>query len=121
VCIGPASSAQSTEYAAIISAAEVTIRWPSSGLRLPVGERRFRRAGRKERLSIFIGPKQTIRLMGDKVSAISSCAAEVPAFRSDGALSDRSETTAHRARYRLPVIIKLRARVGAEWRGHSRP
>ena len=54
VCIGPPASRDSyLNMPAIISAAEVTDSvGDPPGLRLPLGERRFRRAGREERLHL---------------------------------------------------------------------
>ena len=71
VCIGPPPSAQSyLNIPAIIAAAEVTdAAGDPSGLRLPVRERGFRREGRTLRLRLHRAAPDTIRLMGDKVSA----------------------------------------------------
>ncbi|SES28852.1 acetyl-CoA carboxylase, biotin carboxylase subunit [Vreelandella subterranea] len=114
VCIGPASSAQSyLNIPALISAAEVT---DSSAIHPGYGflSENANFAEQVERSGFtFIGPRaETIRLMGDKVSAIESMkAAGVPTVPgSDGPLGDDDETnlaTARRIGY--PVIIKAAA------------
>ncbi|MCA1772720.1 MAG: acetyl-CoA carboxylase biotin carboxylase subunit [Halomonas sp.] len=114
VCIGPASSAQSyLNIPALISAAEVT---DSSAIHPGYGflSENANFAEQVERSGFtFIGPRaETIRLMGDKVSAIESIkAAGVPTVPgSDGPLDDDDETnlaTARRIGY--PVIIKAAA------------
>ena len=115
VCIGPASSAQSyLNIPALISAAEVT---DSSAIHPGYGflSENANFAEQVERSGFaFIGPRaETIRLMGDKVSAIESMKkAGVPTVPgSDGPLSEDDEgeivTTARRIGY--PVIIKAAA------------
>jgi acetyl-CoA carboxylase biotin carboxylase subunit len=111
VCIGPAPSAESyLHIPAIISAAEVTDAvaiHPGYGF---LSEN----ADFAERVEssgfIFIGPRpETIRLMGDKVSAIESMrAAGVPCVPgSDGPLDDDKKRTLELARrIGYPVIIK---------------
>jgi acetyl-CoA carboxylase biotin carboxylase subunit len=111
VCIGPPPSAESyLNIPAIISAAEVTDAvaiHPGYGF---LSEN----ADFAERVEssgfIFIGPKpETIRLMGDKVSAIRAMkAAGVPTVPgSDGALGDDDETNLKLGRQiGYPVIIK---------------
>ena len=111
VCIGPPPSAQSyLNMPAIISAAEVTdARGDPSGLRLPVRERRLRRARREVRLHLHRPAPETIRLMGDKVSAKQAMIkAGVPCVPgSDGALPDDPKETSRIAReIGYPVIIK---------------
>ncbi|HDZ46910.1 hypothetical protein LCGC14_0119830 [marine sediment metagenome] len=111
VCIGPASSAQSyLNIPALISAAEVT---DSSAIHPGYGflSENANFAEQVERSGFtFIGPRaETIRLMGDKVSAIQSMKeAGVPTVPgSDGPLGDDDATnlaTAQRIGY--PVIIK---------------
>ncbi|MDQ7727678.1 acetyl-CoA carboxylase biotin carboxylase subunit [Halomonas sp. SpR8] len=111
VCIGPASSAQSyLNIPALISAAEVT---DSTAIHPGYGflSENANFAEQVERSGFtFIGPRaETIRLMGDKVSAIQSMKeAGVPTVPgSDGPLGDDDETnlaTARRIGY--PVIIK---------------
>ncbi|MGQ7262748.1 acetyl-CoA carboxylase biotin carboxylase subunit [Vreelandella sp. V005] len=111
VCIGPASSAQSyLNIPALISAAEVT---DSTAIHPGYGflSENANFAEQVERSGFtFIGPRaETIRLMGDKVSAIQSMKeAGVPTVPgSDGPLGDDDATnlaTAHRIGY--PVIIK---------------
>ena len=112
VCIGPASSAQSyLNIPALISAAEVT---DSSAIHPGYGflSENANFAEQVERSGFaFIGPRaETIRLMGDKVSAIESMKkAGVPTVPgSDGPLPEDDEgeivTTARRIGY--PVIIK---------------
>ncbi|MCA8864672.1 MULTISPECIES: acetyl-CoA carboxylase biotin carboxylase subunit [unclassified Halomonas] len=111
VCIGPASSAQSyLNIPALISAAEVT---DSSAIHPGYGflSENANFAEQVERSGFtFIGPRaETIRLMGDKVSAIQSMKeAGVPTVPgSDGPLGEDDSTnlaTAQRIGY--PVIIK---------------
>ncbi|RUR27364.1 acetyl-CoA carboxylase biotin carboxylase subunit [Vreelandella andesensis] len=114
VCIGPASSAQSyLNIPALISAAEVT---DSSAIHPGYGflSENANFAEQVERSGFtFIGPRpDTIRLMGDKVSAIEAMKiAGVPTVPgSDGPLGDDEDTnlaTARRIGY--PVIIKAAA------------
>ncbi|MBP8022117.1 MAG: acetyl-CoA carboxylase biotin carboxylase subunit, partial [Azonexus sp.] len=111
VCIGPASSAQSyLNVPAIISAAEVTDAQaihPGYGF---LSEN----ADFAERVEtsgfVFIGPRaETIRLMGDKVSAKDAMkAAGVPCVPgSDGALpEDPQEILSIARKVGYPVIIK---------------
>ncbi len=111
VCIGPAASRDSyLNIPAIISAAEVTDTvaiHPGYGF---LSEN----ADFAERVEssgfIFIGPRpETIRLMGDKVSAIAAMkAAGVPTVPgSDGPLDDNKRRTLELARaIGFPVIIK---------------
>lgn len=111
VCIGPAPSAQSyLNVPALISAAEIT---DASAIHPGYGflSENADFAERVEQSGfIFIGPKsETIRLMGDKVSAIAAMKeAGVPCVPgSDGPLGDNDATN-----YRLakeigyPIIIK---------------
>lgn len=114
VCIGPASSADSyLNIPAIISAAEVTgsvAIHPGYGFLAENADfaEQVERSG-----FVFIGPKaETIRLMGDKVSAIEAMKkAGVPTVPgSDGALPDDSEQLyAIAERIGYPVIIKAAA------------
>ncbi|NIC04459.1 acetyl-CoA carboxylase biotin carboxylase subunit [Billgrantia bachuensis] len=114
VCIGPAPSAQSyLNIPALISAAEVT---DSSAIHPGYGflSENANFAEQVERSGfVFIGPRaETIRLMGDKVSAIEAMKkAGVPTVPgSDGPLGDDEGdniTTARRIGY--PVIIKAAA------------
>lgn len=114
VCIGPAPSPQSyLNIPALISAAEVT---DSVGIHPGYGflAENADFAEQVERSGFtFIGPRaDTIRLMGDKVSAIEAMKkAGVPTVPgSDGPLPDDNETiykVAHRIGY--PVIIKAAA------------
>ena len=114
VCIGPAQSAKSyLNIPAIISAAEVT---DAVGIHPGYGflAENADFAEQVERSGFaFIGPKaETIRLMGDKVSAIESMKeAGVPTVPgSDGALSeDTDEIYAIAQRIGYPVIIKAAA------------
>ncbi|MDR2030930.1 MAG: acetyl-CoA carboxylase biotin carboxylase subunit [Azoarcus sp.] len=111
VCIGPAPSAQSyLNVPAIISAAEVTDAeaiHPGYGFLSENADfaERVEQSG-----FVFIGPRpETIRLMGDKVSAKDAMkAAGVPCVPgSDGALADDSRETVRIARgIGYPVIIK---------------
>lgn len=111
VCIGPAQSRDSyLHIPAIISAAEVTDTvaiHPGYGFLSENADfaERVERSG-----FIFIGPKpDTIRLMGDKVSAISAMQrAGVPCVPgSDGPLDDDKKRTIELARtIGYPVIIK---------------
>jgi len=111
VCIGPAQSAGSyLNIPAIISAAEVTDTvaiHPGYGFLSENADfaERVERSG-----FIFVGPKpETIRLMGDKVSAIRAMqAAGVPCVPgSDGPLDDDKKRTIKLAReIGYPVIIK---------------
>ncbi|KEA65541.1 Biotin carboxylase of acetyl-CoA carboxylase [Marinobacterium lacunae] len=114
VCIGPAPSTQSyLNIPSIISAAEVT---DSVGIHPGYGFL-AENAGFAEQVEqsgfTFIGPRaDTIRLMGDKVSAIEAMKkAGVPTVPgSDGPLPDDNEAihkTAKRIGY--PVIIKAAA------------
>ncbi|OLO10743.1 acetyl-CoA carboxylase biotin carboxylase subunit [Chromohalobacter japonicus] len=115
VCIGPASSAQSyLNIPALISAAEVT---DSSAIHPGYGflSENANFAEQVERSGfVFVGPRaETIRMMGDKVSAISAMkAAGVPTVPgSDGPLPEDNDeailATAQRIGY--PVIIKAAA------------
>ncbi|MDO9371201.1 MAG: acetyl-CoA carboxylase biotin carboxylase subunit [Gammaproteobacteria bacterium] len=111
VCIGPAPSAQSyLNIPAVISAAEVTDAvaiHPGYGFLSENADfaERVEQSG-----FIFIGPRaETIRLMGDKISAITMMKkAGVPCVPgSDGPLGDNAKenfATAHKIGY--PVIIK---------------
>lgn len=114
VCIGPASSAQSyLNIPALISAAEVT---DSSAIHPGYGflSENANFAEQVERSGFtFIGPRaETIRLMGDKVSAIEAMkVAGVPTVPgSDGPLGDDDATNlATASRIGYPVIIKAAA------------
>ncbi|MCG6656403.1 acetyl-CoA carboxylase biotin carboxylase subunit [Halomonas campisalis] len=115
VCIGPAPSAQSyLNIPALISAAEVT---DSSAIHPGYGflSENANFAEQVERSGFtFIGPRaETIRLMGDKVSAIESMKkAGVPTVPgSDGPLpeDDEGEIVAIAKRIGYPVIIKAAA------------
>ncbi|MCB1758976.1 MAG: acetyl-CoA carboxylase biotin carboxylase subunit [Gammaproteobacteria bacterium] len=111
VCIGPPASADSyLQVPSIISAAEVTDAvaiHPGYGFLSENADfaERVEQSG-----FIFVGPKpETIRLMGDKITAISAMrAAGVPCVPgSDGPLTDDRQRTlqlAHEIGY--PVIIK---------------
>jgi len=111
VCIGPAPSADSyLNVPAIISAAEVTDAQaihPGYGFLSENADfaERVEQSG-----FIFIGPRpETIRLMGDKISAIEAMKeAGVPTVPgSDGPLDDDNERTLKLAReIGYPVIIK---------------
>jgi acetyl-CoA carboxylase biotin carboxylase subunit len=111
VCIGPAASAQSyLNVPALISAAEIT---DASAIHPGYGflSENADFAERVEQSGfIFIGPKsETIRLMGDKVSAIAAMKeAGVPCVPgSDGPLSDDDTTNLQLAkRIGYPIIIK---------------
>ncbi|MAY41606.1 MULTISPECIES: acetyl-CoA carboxylase biotin carboxylase subunit [unclassified Neptuniibacter] len=111
VCIGPAQSAKSyLNVPSIIAAAEVT---DAVGIHPGYGflAENADFAEQVERSGFaFIGPKaETIRLMGDKVSAIEAMkVAGVPTVPgSDGALSeDPEEIQAIAKRIGYPVIIK---------------
>lgn len=111
VCIGPPPAAESyLNMPAIISAAEVT---DASAIHPGYGflSENADFAERVERSGfVFIGPKpDTIRLMGDKVSAIKAMkAAGVPCVPgSDGPLGDDDPTHLRLARdIGYPVIIK---------------
>jgi len=114
VCIGPASSAQSyLNIPALISAAEVT---DSSAIHPGYGflSENANFAEQVERSGfIFVGPRaETIRLMGDKVSAINAMKkAGVPTVPgSDGPLpNDDDEIRRIAGRIGYPVIIKAAA------------
>ena len=114
VCIGPAPSTESyLNVPAIISAAEVT---RASAIHPGYGflAENADFADQVEKSGfIFIGPKaDTIRLMGDKVSAIQSMKkAGVPTVPgSDGPLTDDDSRTLEIARrIGFPVIIKAAA------------
>jgi acetyl-CoA carboxylase, biotin carboxylase subunit len=111
VCIGPASSLHSyLNVPALISAAEVTDTvaiHPGYGFLSENADfaERVERSG-----FIFIGPRpETIRLMGDKVSAIAAMkAAGVPCVPgSDGPVDDNKKRTLELARdIGYPIIIK---------------
>lgn len=111
VCIGPPPSQDSyLNMPAIIAAAEVTDAvaiHPGYGF---LSENADFAERVEESGFVFIGPEpQTIRLMGDKVSAIRTMtAAGVPCVPgSDGPLSDDNEENARIARdIGYPVIIK---------------
>lgn len=111
VCIGPASSNESyLNVPAIISAAEIT---DASAIHPGYGFL-SENADFSERVEqsgfIFIGPRaETIRLMGDKVSAIAAMKeAGVPCVPgSDGPLDDDAETNLRLAKQiGYPIIIK---------------
>ncbi|WP_415883742.1 acetyl-CoA carboxylase biotin carboxylase subunit [Neptuniibacter sp. QD29_5] len=114
VCIGPAPSPKSyLNIPSIVAAAEVT---DAVGIHPGYGflAENADFAEQVERSGFtFIGPKaETIRLMGDKVSAIEAMkAAGVPTVPgSDGALSDNPEEIHEIARrIGYPVIIKAAA------------
>ncbi|OUR65828.1 acetyl-CoA carboxylase biotin carboxylase subunit [Methylophaga sp. 42_25_T18] len=111
VCIGPAPSIDSyLNVPAIISAAEITDATaihPGYGFLSENADfaERVEQSG-----FIFIGPKsETIRMMGDKVSAIAAMKeAGVPCVPgSDGALGDDNETNIRLAKeIGYPIIIK---------------
>jgi acetyl-CoA carboxylase biotin carboxylase subunit len=111
VCIGPAASLQSyLNVPALISAAEVTDTvaiHPGYGFLSENADfaERVERSG-----FIFIGPRpETIRLMGDKVSAIAAMkAAGVPCVPgSDGPIDDDKKRTLELARQiGYPIMIK---------------
>ena len=111
VCIGPAASAQSyLNVPALIAAAEVTDAeaiHPGYGFLSESADfaERVERSG-----FVFIGPRpETIRLMGDKVSAKNAMrAAEVPCVPgSDGALPDDAREVIRIARdIGYPIIVK---------------
>jgi acetyl-CoA carboxylase biotin carboxylase subunit len=111
VCIGPAQSGQSyLNIPAIISAAEVTDAvaiHPGYGFLAENADfaERVERSG-----FIFIGPRpETIRMMGDKVSAISAMkAAGIPCVPgSDGPLGDDDDENLRiAAEIGYPVIVK---------------
>jgi len=111
VCIGPAQSAKSyLNVPAIIAAAEVT---DAQGIHPGYGflSENADFAERVEKSGfIFIGPRpDTIRMMGDKITAIEAMkAAGVPTVPgSDGPLTDDNERTIEMAReIGYPVIVK---------------
>jgi acetyl-CoA carboxylase biotin carboxylase subunit len=111
VCIGPAASAESyLSIPRIISAAEVTDTvaiHPGYGF---LSENADFAERAEDSGFVFIGPRaETIRLMGDKVSAKEAMmAAGVPCVPgSEGALDDNQERTVKMAReIGYPVIIK---------------
>ena len=111
VCIGPPPSAESyLNMPAIIAAAEVTDAiaiHPGYGF---LSENADFAERVQESGFVFIGPEpQTIRLMGDKVSAIEAMrTAGVPCVPgSEGVLSDNNEENARIAKeIGYPVIIK---------------
>lgn len=111
VCIGPAASSESyLNVPALISAAEIT---DASAIHPGYGflSENADFAERVEQSGfIFIGPKsETIRMMGDKVSAIKAMKdAGVPCVPgSDGGLGDDDETNFRLAReIGFPLIIK---------------
>jgi acetyl-CoA carboxylase biotin carboxylase subunit len=111
VCIGPAQSAKSyLNVPAIIAAAEVT---DAQGIHPGYGflSENADFAERVEKSGfVFIGPRpDTIRMMGDKITAIEAMkAAGVPTVPgSDGPLTDDNERTLKMARdIGYPVIVK---------------
>ena len=111
VCIGPAPSAESyLNIPAVISAAEVTDAvaiHPGYGF---LSENADFAERTEQSGFIFIGPKaETIRIMGDKISAISAMkAAGIPCLPgSDGVLQDDPDHYIPLAReIGYPVIIK---------------
>ncbi len=114
VCIGPAASAESyLNIPALISAAEVTDAMaihPGYGFLAENADfaERVEQSG-----FAFIGPRpETIRLMGDKVSAIKAMKSSgVPCVPgSDGPLDDDPENSVNMAReIGYPIIIKAAA------------
>jgi len=111
VCIGPAASAESyLNIPAVISAAEVS---DAVGIHPGYGflSENADFAERVEQSGfVFIGPRpETIRMMGDKVSAIAAMKkAGIPCVPgSDGALGDDPDENLRMARHiGYPVIIK---------------
>lgn len=111
VCIGPAASTESyLNIPAVISAAEVTDAvaiHPGYGF---LSENADFAERVEESGFVFIGPRaETIRMMGDKVSAIVAMkAAGVPCVPgSDGSISENSENVFQIAKdISYPVIIK---------------
>jgi len=111
VCIGPPASAESyMNIPAVIAAAEVTDAvaiHPGYGF---LSENADFAERVEESGFVFIGPRaETIRLMGDKVSAIKAMqAAGVPCVPgSDGPIDDNSDETLPLARQiGYPIIIK---------------
>lgn len=111
VCIGPAASADSyLNIPAVISAAEVTDAMaihPGYGF---LSENADFAEHVEQSGFVFIGPRaETIRIMGDKVSAIAAMkAAGVPCVPgSDGPVSENSDDLFEMARkIGYPVIIK---------------
>jgi acetyl-CoA carboxylase biotin carboxylase subunit len=111
VCIGPAQSAKSyLNVPAIIAAAEVT---DAQGIHPGYGflSENADFAERVEKSGfVFIGPRpDTIRMMGDKITAIEAMkAAGVPTVPgSDGPLTDDNDRTIKMARdIGYPVIVK---------------
>src|SRR3990172_6883092 len=111
VCIGPAASSESyLNIPAVISAAEVS---DAVGIHPGYGflSENADFAERVEQSGfVFIGPRsETVRLMGDKVSAITAMKqAGIPCVPgSDGALSDDGDENLRMARHiGYPVIIK---------------
>ncbi len=111
VCIGPAASSESyLNIPAVISAAEVS---DAVGIHPGYGflSENADFAERVEQSGfVFIGPRsETVRLMGDKVSAITAMKqAGIPCVPgSDGALSDDGDENLRMARtIGYPVIIK---------------
>jgi acetyl-CoA carboxylase biotin carboxylase subunit len=110
VCIGPHASADSyLNIPAVVSAAEVTDAvaiHPGYGFLSENADfaERVEQSG-----FIFVGPKpETIRLMGDKVSAIEQMKkAGVPCVPgSDGLIGDEDETLRTARRLGYPVIVK---------------
>jgi acetyl-CoA carboxylase biotin carboxylase subunit len=111
VCIGPPPASESyLNVPAVLSAAEVT---DSTGIHPGYGflsENADFAERAEESGFVFIGPKpETIRLMGDKVSAIRTMkAAGVPCVPgSEGPLGDNAEANARiAAKIGYPVMIK---------------
>jgi acetyl-CoA carboxylase biotin carboxylase subunit len=111
VCIGPPPASESyLNIPAVLSAAEVT---DSTGIHPGYGflsENADFAERAEESGFVFIGPKpETIRLMGDKVSAIRTMkAAGVPCVPgSEGPLGDNAEENARiAAKIGYPVMIK---------------
>jgi acetyl-CoA carboxylase biotin carboxylase subunit len=109
VCIGPRLLRTATSTCRRSSAPPKS---PTPGdpsrLRLPVRERRLRRARREERLHLHRPRAETIRLMGDKVSAIKAMKeAGVPCVPGSAARWDDDDENLRIAReIGYPVIIK---------------
>ncbi|MCK0746583.1 acetyl-CoA carboxylase biotin carboxylase subunit [Chromohalobacter nigrandesensis] len=121
VCIGPASSAQSyLNIPALISAAEVT---DSSAIHPGYGflSENANFAEQVERSGfVFVGPRaETIRMMGDKVSAISAMkAAGVPTVPgSDGPLPEDNDEAVLATAQRIGYPVMIKAAAGGGGRG----